>query len=535
MPSSGSYNVTGLKKAEFNAYSIRFYKSQYNIGTATSCGGAISTTEVNTMTIHNLFDKVTPDEADLGKTEFRCVYVKNLHPTEPMRNPILMIVQNTASPDDQLAIGWGTSPFGGTEQTIATESTPPVNVSFTEAPTRTEGAVLGVNIPPENHKAFWVRRIVNFDAAEHPQNGAIIRILSDNVVDEIINEEQIPEPDKDTSFSAVGEFDDSFTMEEIYNRIRGRNSNLHISSGNLSAATASAGGATAIAGPGGAIATAGGVTAIAGGGVMNRTRMAFGKNDSDNKSKENHYRNRQGIANRYSSYQFQNVHFLFMDTASGKANWDSGSKQFEFVSKDLSDASSDPATDWIFVITNKSMYSSATDTEPKFVVKDLRDLYHPIFQDKGVHIVIQGDFHNYQRTFPLKHTLSSAGSSDVPTLVQSANEPDYDIPIGKTRIEDSGNTGVIFLTDGTGGAAHHNVLEPQSFFTAAFNDTDHGYIEFFLRNEKEFRRITGAFYKMELEEEVTDNSKKYKKKPKYKPDKLDDKFTITKNLDPNIE
>ncbi len=528
--------VTGVSKADFNAYSIKLFRSQYDIGAATSCGGAIDIDEVASFEIHNLFDKVTESEADLGKTEFRCFYIKNVHPTESIRNPVLVIVQNTASTDDQASIGWGTSPFNGTEQTIATESTYPVNVSFTEAPTRTEGAVLGVNIPPQSHKAVWVRRIVNFNAAEHPQNGFVLRLLTDNVVEEVINEEQIPEPDEDTSFSAVGEFDDNFVMEEIYARLRGRNSNMHICTGNLSAATAMAGSASAIAGNGMAIAKAGSVVAIAGTGIMDRTRLCFGKNDMDTTSKENYWRNRLGIARRYSSYQFQNVHILSMDTASGKANWDDASAQYEFVVDDLTDAAADPATDWIIVLTNRVMYASATDTEPKFVLGELRDLYHPIFEEKGVHIVVQGDFHNYQRSYPLKYNLDTTGSSDVPVLVQSADDPDYVIPAGYDKIEDGGDVGTIFLVDGTGGAAHHNVLGP-SFFTVAHNETDHGYIEFYLKNTPEYRRITGAFYRMPLEENptqvYTDNSYRYRRRPKFKPDVLADKFTITKMLDPN--
>lgn len=477
------------------------------------------------MEIHNCFDKVTESEADLGKTEFRCIYIKNLHTTEPVRNPILIIVQNTASPDDQAAIGWGTSPFGGVEQTITTESTPPVNVSFSEAATRTEGAVLGVNIPPQSHKAFWVRRIVSFGAADHPQNGFIVRILSDNVVDEVINEEQIPEPDKDTSFSAVGEFDDSFTMEEIYKRIKGRNSNMHVSTGNMSGATATAGNASASVGGGVAIAKAGDVMAIAGKGVMNHTRMAFGRNDYDNKSKENEYKNQQGIANRYYSFQFQNVHFLFMDTDSGKPNWDDGSPQYAFVKKDLTDAAANPANDWIFVISNRVMYASQTTTETKYILKELRDLYHPIFQEKGVHVVIQGDFHNYQRSYPLNFSTTD---SDIPILIQSANEPDYSIPIGYTAIQDDeDNVGTIFLVDGTASEKHHDIVGP-SFFTVANNAVDNGYLEFFLRNTPEFRKITGVFYKMEAEEYNVGK----KKKKKFKPDVLDDKFTITKFLEP---
>lgn len=520
--------VTGITPADFNAYSVKWFKSEHGIGTAFSCGGPRTTEEITgNFIIHNLFDKVTEDEADLGKTEFRCIYIRNIHDKEPLRNPILIIVQNTASPDDELAIGWGTSPFDGVEQTIATESTPPTNITFKEAPTKTEGAVLGINIPPNSHKALWLRRVVNFDAAEHPQNSAIIRLLTDNVVDEVIDKEQKPIPDARSSFTSVGEMSDSFTMSEIFDRIRGRNSNMHISTGNVSSATATAGSTTATAGGGVAIATAGGVTAIAGTSVISRTRMSFGSDDYDNVAKENYWKNIFGIKKRYSSYQFQNVHFVMMDTTSGKINWDEASEQYEFISKDLTDAAANPANDWIIVLTNKVMYASPTNTEPKVITADLRDLYHPLFQSAGVHIILQGDFHNYQRSYPLGFNIDTLGTSDIPNIINQGQNPAYIIPAGYSAIQDptTNEVGCIFICDGTGGRTHHNIVD-LSFFTIASNAADEGYIQFVLNNTETSRKITGTFYKMEKETYYWGRLLR----TRYKPDKKDDMFSITKQL-----
>ena len=171
------------------------------------------------------------------------------------------------------------------------------------------------------------------------------------------------------------------------------------------------------------------------------------------------------------------------------------------------------------------MYASATQTEPKFILKELRELYHPIFQDKGVHIIIQGDIHNYQRSYPLNF---NEGDSDVPNLIQSANNPDYNIAIGESSIKENDSIGCIFMVDGTASAERHDIIGP-SFFTVASNAEDVGYIEFFLRNTDTERKITGVFYRMPLIEDPSDNSEK-DKKFKFGPDTLDDKFTITKFL-----
>ena len=467
---------------DFNAFRLKWYYSSHAIGIETSLGGAKTTVEISQLELHNLFTKVTDDQADLGKTTFKCIYVYNSHPREPIRNPIITIPANSSSSDDQLAAGWGLAPINGTEQTIATESTPPNLITFKESPTRTEGSVLGRSIPPLSSKSIWIRRVVNFNAQEYPGNGAVLRLLTDNVVQEIIDDDQFPVPDDDYSWTEHGEHDTNDHYSRICDRIRHRNSNMNCSTGNWTRSDSESGGATA---------KAGNAIRICGSNLIRVTRMAFGRDDCDNPAQENHYRNTWGLRNRHHSWQEQNVHYCFMDTANGKKYWDETSKQYEFIVKDLAAAHADAATDWIVVFTNRCMYSSPTTTSAKYILKDLRDLYHPIFERNGVHFVIQGHLCNYQRSGVLHH---NAADSDNPTLIDQGLDPNYTIGLGKQSFDDGAdNSGCIFITNGAGGRGHDNISSLAAF-TKYSNAVNYGYVYARHRNEADFRKITLTFY-----------------------------------------
>ena len=56
--------------------------------------------------------------------------------------------------------------MNGTEQTVADESTAPSGVSFSQPTTFAGGLSIG-DIPTGQHKAVWVRRVVNAAAAAY--------------------------------------------------------------------------------------------------------------------------------------------------------------------------------------------------------------------------------------------------------------------------------------------------------------------------------------------------------------------------------
>lgn len=148
-----------------------------NVDPNSSLGGVKSSTAIGAG-LHNLFDLVGSAESSAGDTEYRCFYVHNAHATLTMQNSVVWIQSNTTSADTSIEIALGSSAVNGTEQTVANESTAPTAVTFS-APAN-QGAALSIgNIPPGEHKAIWVKRIVNAGAAAYNNDTATIRVLCD--------------------------------------------------------------------------------------------------------------------------------------------------------------------------------------------------------------------------------------------------------------------------------------------------------------------------------------------------------------------
>lgn len=145
-----------------------------NADPAASLGGAKSSVDMGT----DLFDDVGSSESSAGDTEYRCVYIHNAHGTLTMESAKIWIQTNTPSADTAVSVGLGTSAINGTEQTVANENTAPSGVSFS-APS-TEGASLALgNIPSGQHKAVWVRRVVNAGAAAYTNDTFTLRTKCD--------------------------------------------------------------------------------------------------------------------------------------------------------------------------------------------------------------------------------------------------------------------------------------------------------------------------------------------------------------------
>jgi hypothetical protein len=140
-----------------------------------SLGGAKSSVEIVDATLQNLFDNISGAEASAGDTEYRCFYVHNAHATLSLQNAVAWIQTNTPSTSTAINIGAGTAAINATEQTVANESTAPSGVSFSAA--ANEGAAISLGtIPAGQHKAIWVRRVVDAAAAAYDNDGATIRI-----------------------------------------------------------------------------------------------------------------------------------------------------------------------------------------------------------------------------------------------------------------------------------------------------------------------------------------------------------------------
>lgn len=139
-----------------------------------SLGGAIS----STLAPANLFDNVSSAEASAGTTDYRCYYVKNTHATLTLQSAKIWIQSNTPSADTAVTIALAGEGVNGTAETVANETTAPVGEVFAAA--ATEGAALSIgNIPPGQHQAIWVKRVVNAGAAAYTGDGATFRVKGD--------------------------------------------------------------------------------------------------------------------------------------------------------------------------------------------------------------------------------------------------------------------------------------------------------------------------------------------------------------------
>ena len=139
-----------------------------------SLGGAISSTAAGT----NIFDNVSSAEASAGDTEYRCLYIRNGHATLTMQSAKVWIQANTPSADTAVAIAIAGEGVNGTAETIANENTAPSGETFVTAVDEANAISIG-NIPPGQHIAIWVRRVVSASAAAYNNDGFTLRCKTD--------------------------------------------------------------------------------------------------------------------------------------------------------------------------------------------------------------------------------------------------------------------------------------------------------------------------------------------------------------------
>jgi hypothetical protein len=159
---------------------IKYYLSGGGANTDpnASLGGVISTTEVTTATLHNLFDVVSGDESTAGDTEYRCFYVKNTHATLTLQSPVVWIQTQTPSPDTSAEIALDANGANATAVTVADENTAPSGASFSAPSSKGAGLSLG-NLAPGQKYGIWVKRIVPAATAAYNTDGVVIRVEGD--------------------------------------------------------------------------------------------------------------------------------------------------------------------------------------------------------------------------------------------------------------------------------------------------------------------------------------------------------------------
>ena len=180
----------------------------------------------------------------------------------------------------------------------------------------------------------------------------------------------------------------------------------------------------------------------------NNMQISIGNHENSASEDFNTYLNAFSLTRQFGqvySFNFNNVHFLSMAT---EILYSSGSSQNVFVKNDLAAAAANPNIDWIIVYFHKPMYSSPSSCSSCSGESSLRDIYHPIFDQYGVDIVLEGHTHDYQRSFPIKFNSNSKSNP----IITDTNRNNYIDPAGQ-----------IHAIVGTGGVNFHSLNSQKSF------------------------------------------------------------------------
>src|SRR5688500_3622437 len=218
----------------FKDTDLIFYKSGV---TGNSLGSVVYTADGQlSETIHGLFNTISKTERTLGKTKYRCIYMKNTSALA-CRNPKAFIPQNTPSNGTELAVaydphGVGDGLVSGVADMIDDESDS-TNVLgdlvFTSGKEASTGVALGTDIPKNKMVAVWLRLIINYNREKSELDGTEICFQASNESDV---EETIETP-VDTNTGVVGETDTNEWFQKLLERLRLRSLDWFVVTGNI--------------------------------------------------------------------------------------------------------------------------------------------------------------------------------------------------------------------------------------------------------------------------------------------------------------
>lgn len=143
-----------------------------------SLGGAKSSTQITSASLHNLFDLVTAAESSPGDTEYRGIYVHNNHGTLTLQSTVVWVQTETPSSGTQMDLALAGEGLNGTMETVADESTAPVGETFSHPTTKAGGLSMG-NIPAGQHYGLWIRRVVSASTGAASADAGILRVEGD--------------------------------------------------------------------------------------------------------------------------------------------------------------------------------------------------------------------------------------------------------------------------------------------------------------------------------------------------------------------
>lgn len=233
---------------------------------------------------------------------------------------------------------------------------------------------------------------------------------------------------------------------------------------------------------------------------VSKSKIAIGNHDDvedGSKKIKSEYLNFFNLKKSFYSFDYQNTHVLVLDTQLNPND----KEQFDFAKNDLQIANNNAKIDWILVMFHKPMYSSGAKHED---FKSFAQIYHPLFEEFNVNLVLQGHNHIYERTSPLKYINNKYfmvtekidpnyfGDTINPTIIKNVK---FDFMPNKLEpvldIFDS-NKGTVFVTVGTGGRELHYLENKKPDFIETNYSDGFG----FLNIEIIGKIMIGTFYSL---------------------------------------
>lgn len=421
----------------------------YPSGTTGNClGGPIYTTNGTLPEVmHAVFNVFSTTERTLGKTKYRCIYMKNTS-TISCINPKVFISQNTPSSGTELYVsfdkanGVGNGTSSGVADTIPDESTAPDSNPpgvFTNGKESSQGDALSANLPPGKTVPIWFRCIISPNTEKSDLDGAEFAIQASNEKDV----EGVVETPVDTTTVVVGETEVNDFFAKLMERLRLRFMNWFVVTGNTSSNSDPRPWLNML------------------GTLKDRTALSFGYLDNINPQMKNNLTTAlsgvlPGMIKGYYHKKQNNLYEIFMDVT---IPFENPSPQYDFIKANLIAANNDPKIDFIIVYCNKAFYATLAANDPAQAIDGrFRTTYHKLFEDNGVHVVVSSQFRNYQRQKVLSW---NEAAPDTPGEY-TTGAPNYVISTGQKAF--GSGIGCLFIIDGLGGRRPlHTLATPKSY------------------------------------------------------------------------
>jgi predicted phosphodiesterase len=453
-----------------NAFDIKMFLTGglANTDPNLSLGGNVSTQEVTTDVMNNLFRRITEQEASSGVTIYRCIAIRNGDlGGATMINGVFYMVYDTLSTGDLALYSSAQNIKNVVETPLVDEFTPPTgtNINFKATLSRSGGIILG-DLAPSDFKCVWLRVSVNPGAVQFTANKFINGTGSSGGGG---GGGPVPDPDPGTGVSfKMASSSDTGTGNAptgILNKMKARGADMIIYNGDLAYSSSMSGWLSMTSS------------------VRSKSIVSFGNHDVDDgdgsQSTINALLNAYSIPKTYYSKIFHNVGIVVMEAGENQSvSSSSSSAQYTFVKNELQKFKNNPALEWIFVCNHYPIMGPTGAHHPN--EDKVRDDYVPLFDTNGVDVVITGHNHDLWRSKLLRY---NASSPDNPTVV--ANGPNF------SYSRATANHGALYFDVGAGGHGHYSLGSIPSYIPFANNSKD-GYL--FMEFGSTGKQITFKFY-----------------------------------------